>query len=58
MIIIKKQTKTQKKVLIQRWSLKSLQKIVKTKKGLRINKKKVIKIKGKKQIRIHYQIPA
>ena len=48
MKIIKKQIKIQKKVLIKRWSLKSHQKIVKTKKGLRINKKKVIKIKGKK----------
>ena len=44
---MEKLIKIQKKVLIKRWILKTLLKIVKTKKDLKINKLKIIKIKGK-----------
>ena len=58
MIIMEKLIKIQKKVLIKRWILKTLLKIVKTKKDLKINKLKIIKIKGKNQIKIRFLILA
>ena len=58
MITIKKLIKIQKKNQTKRWILKSLPKIVKSKKKLRIKNIKIVKIKGKKQHKFQIKIQA